>query len=168
MFAMVMLVVVINIGGLLLWMLVFLVELIIDVVDKIYSIKIWTIENFLVAFFFYLKKAFDTVDHNILLSKLYHYGIRGLVYDWFSSYLSSRFHTTAISNNISNKEKCLCGVPQGSVLGPLLFLLYINDICVSSSKFSFYLFADDTSILYSHKNIRLEQIVNSELQNVCQ
>jgi hypothetical protein len=73
-----------------------------------------------------------------------------------------------MSNIDSNEERCLYGVPEGSVLGPLLFLLYINDICVSKEKLNFYQFADDTSILYSHRNIHtLEQVVNDELQNVC-
>ena len=129
---------------------------IIDIVDKIY--KNLSNNEFTFAIFIDLNKAFDTVDHNILLIKLYH-GIRGLMYDWFASYLSSRFQTSAIS---SIEEKRSCCVPQGSVLGPLLFLLHINYICVSSSKFNFYLFANDTSIIYSQKNIRvLEQVVNS-------
>jgi hypothetical protein len=115
-----------------------------------------------------LKKAFDTIYHKILLSKLYYYGIRGTVYDWFSSYLNGRTQVTTMSNIDSNEERCLYGVPEGSVLGPLLFLLYINDICVSKEKLNFYQFADDTSILYSHRNIHtLEQVVNDELQNVC-
>ena len=96
-----------------------------------------------------LKKAFDTVDHSILLQKLEHYGIRGLLNNWFSSYLTDRYQTQV--GSVSKKERCLCGVPQGSVLGPLLFLLYINDIYNSSKKLSFHLFADDTNLLYADK-----------------
>lgn len=72
-----------------------------------------------------LQKAFDTVNHKILLRKLDHYGIRGIANDWFSSYLSHRTQTTQINSKISSKEQILCGVPQGSVLGPWLFLIYI-------------------------------------------
>ena len=94
-----------------------------------------------------LKKAFDTVDHSVLLQKLYHYGVRGIVNDWFCSYLSNRIQSTQIGPDISNKQPMFCGVPQGSVLGPLLFLLYVNDIYRSSAKLAFYLFADDTNLL---------------------
>ena len=112
------------------------------------------------------KKTFDTVNHSAK-EALYHYGRKGIVHDWLASYLSDRFQTTEIGDYISNNENCLLGVPQESVLGSLLFLLYVNNISSSSTKFNFYLFADDTSILYSDKNIhKLEQIVNSELKNV--
>ena len=96
-----------------------------------------------------LKKAFDTVNHSILLAKLENYGIRGLINIWFKSYLTDRRQSIEIDNHISKEEKTLCGAPQGSVLGPLLFLLYINDIQKCSSEFTFYLFADDTSIIYA-------------------
>ena len=106
------------------------------------------------------EKAFDTVDHYILLKKLAFYGIRGIVNDWFQSYLTYRKQTT-------NSETTLYGVPQGSVLAPPLFLLYVNDIANSSKCLSFYLFADDTSIIYANKNLHnLEQAVNSELSDV--
>ena len=86
-----------------------------------------------------LKKAFDTVDHDILLDKLYRYGIRGIILDWFSSYLKGRSQVTQIGEHVSPKELNPCGVPQGSVLGPLLFLNYINDIYKSSDKQFFFL-----------------------------
>ena len=114
-----------------------------------------------------LRKAFDTVNHSILLRKLQHYGIRGIVKDWFSSYLLNRIQTTQIGNDISEKNRLLTGVPQGSVLGPLLFLIYINDIYNSSDKLQFYLHADDTNLLYADKSLRsLESIVNGELANI--
>ena len=114
-----------------------------------------------------LQKAFDSVDHEILLRKLHHYGIRGIVNDWFASYLIGRYQTTQIGLYISDKENTLCGVPQGSVLGPLLFLVYVNDMHYASSKLMFYLFADDTNLLYAHKDLKmLESVVNAELLNV--
>ena len=111
-----------------------------------------------------LKKAFDTVYHEILLNKLNHYGFRGIIIDWFSSYLNNRTQTTQVGQHISDKAIITCCVPQGSVLGPLLFLLYVNDIPKCSNKLWFYLFADDTNILYADKNVKaLEATINIEL-----
>ena len=112
-------------------------------------------------------KAFDTVNHNILLSKLYHYGIRGTPLQLIKSYLTDREQCVQVNNAISDFNKITHGVPQGSILGPLFFLLYINDIALSSPMLSFYLFADDTTIFLSDKNVKnLEEILNRELVNV--
>ena len=101
-----------------------------------------------------LKKAFDTVDHSVLLNKLYHYGIRGIINDWFSSYLSGRTQAIEVNSCISRKQMVPYGVSQGSVLGALLFLIYINDIFNSYKKFDFYLFADGTNMLFADKNLK--------------
>ena len=114
-----------------------------------------------------LQKAFDTVNHQILLSKLEHYGIRGTALAWFSSYLCNRSQYVSVNGHNSNCLDITCGVPQGSVLGPLLFLMYINDLPNSSTKLTFYLFADDTNIYYeSHCLYKLQKVVNKELKLV--
>ena len=114
-----------------------------------------------------LPKAFDTVNHEILLTKLEHYGIRGTVLDWFKSYLSDRIQYVSVNGSNSSYLSITCGVPQGSVLGPLLFLIYINDLPLSSSKLTFYLFADDTNIYCESDNLyQLQRTVNKELRKV--
>ena len=102
-----------------------------------------------------LSKAFDTLNHEILLYKLNYYGIRGITLSWFKSYLSHRSQFVVCNNCSSPKLPITCGVPQGSILGPLLFLIYINDIINSSSKLSYILFADDTNIFLSHENLNI-------------
>ena len=112
-------------------------------------------------------KAFDTVNHEILLAKLNHYGIQGTSNNLFKTYLSNRTQQTEINGVLSDKGIIKHGVPQGSVLGPLLFLLYINDISKSSDLLKFFLFADDTTVFYSDQtNESTEALLNRELSKV--
>ena len=116
-----------------------------------------------------LKKAFDAVNHAILLTKLNHYGITGVVHDWFKSYLSQREQFVNVNGHNSLSLPVTCGVPQGSILGPLLFLLYENDLPNTSSLLTFHLFADDTNLYFSSKNLsHLEAILNHELKSVAE
>ena len=94
-----------------------------------------------------LQKAFDTVPHDVLLHKLNHYGVRGIANKWFESYLSDRKQTVSINGIISDVKSIKIGVPQGSVLGPLLFLIYINDLNNSIRFSTTRHFADDTWLL---------------------
>ena len=110
-----------------------------------------------------LSKAFDTIDHKILLCKLKHYGFRGVVVEWFKNYLSNRTQYVSYNNCKSSLRDIVCGVPQGSTLGPLLFILNVNDITFTYNVLDFILFADDTTILYSHKDINSQvKAVNEE------
>ena len=110
-----------------------------------------------------LAKAFDTVNHSILLTKLEHYGVRGNALSLLTSYLKNRTQFTQINHHASAKRNIVCGVPLGSVLGPLLFLVYVNDIC-NTSDFNVRLFADDTLLFMSSKEAHtLEYNVNLEI-----
>ncbi|KXJ05275.1 RNA-directed DNA polymerase from mobile element jockey [Exaiptasia diaphana] len=114
-----------------------------------------------------LAKAFETVNHKILLKKLELYGIRGLPLKWFQSYFDNRQQYVDLGNVESHPQKVKCGIPQGSGLGPLLFLIYINDLPNCSDKLKFKIFADDTNLFASAKDLKtLESTMNYELAKV--
>lgn len=116
------------------------------------------------AVFCDLSKAFDCVDRRILLSKLEHYGFRGMALSWFSSYLSDRSQRVVVSGKHSRYMNIGRGVPQGSVLGPILFLLYINDLNFIRTQGDIVQFADDTTILWHHQDpVQLRAIMSREL-----
>ena len=112
-----------------------------------------------------LQKAFDTVDHSVLLEKLKYYGIRGIENNWFKSYLSNRNQFVFVSGEKSDIKIIKHGVPQGSVLGPLLFILYINDLKSAIRNCNTFLFADDTCLLNSNTKLKtIEKNLNYDLK----
>ena len=118
-------------------------------------------------YFVDLQKAFDTVDPSILLSKLCHYGICVLTKKWFESYLANRKQFISVDGFASSTSSITFGVLQGSVLGPLLFLLYINDLNVPIKHCKVYHFADDTNLLIINKSLkRLNKLLNIDLKNL--
>ena len=119
------------------------------------------------ALFLDLKKAFDTVDHEILVRKLQVYGIDGIELEWFRSYLRAHQQGCSLIGHKSSLLQITCGIPQGSCLGPLLFILYLNDYesCLKFSKANLY--ADDTEVSFSSSNPSdLMQNFQAELKNI--
>ena len=126
-----------------------------------------------IAIFLDLSKAFDTIDHDILLHKLRYYGISGTSLEWFKSYLSNRRQFVQFKNSTSSQSMLTTGVPQGSILGPLLFIIYMNDIAQVTDKFHFTIYADDTTLIapmcsFSYNSTKdyhtISQNINKELQ----
>ena len=136
-----------------------------EVTEQIYANL--NINNYGLGIYLDFQKAFDTVNHDILLHKLNHYGIRGNVLNWFKSYLTDRKQFTFVNGTNSMVSEINCGVPQGSVLGPLLFLVYVNDIQHAFINATPKLFADDINLFLFHEDLKtLFSLANSELESL--
>ena len=136
-----------------------------DFIDKVANA--FELNEFLIGVFLDLSKAFDCIDHNILINKLCFYGIRGIPLLLIKSYLSNRKQYVSLGNYYSDHSTILTGVPQGSNLGPLLFLLYINDLPSVSNILSSILFADDTTLFLSGKDpVEVNILLNSEIVKI--
>ena len=110
-----------------------------------------------------LQKAFDTLDHGVLIEKMKYFGFRASVIKWFESYFSNRTFLAFIDNVFSEAGTLKYGVPQGSILGSLLFLIYVNDLIKSLSDAGSYLYADDTCSFYQYDDVkRIENVLNKE------
>jgi hypothetical protein len=113
-------------------------------------------------------KAFDMVDHAILLCKLKSFGLDNNSLNWFESYLTNRQQKTSINNTLSSSLPVSVGVPQGSILGPLLFIIYINDMPNIVKHCKIILYADDTLLYYSSNLVKdIELCVNEDLHSIC-
>ena len=115
-----------------------------------------------------LQKAFDTIDHKVLLGKLVYLGFSESAISWFKSYLSNRSFIVNVENEYSDPGDLNCGVPQGSILGPLLFLLYVNDM-PQAIESDLMLYADDSVLLFTHKNVDvINEQLNSDFNSLCE
>ncbi|KAB0801606.1 hypothetical protein PPYR_03792 [Photinus pyralis] len=123
--------------------------------------------RYTIAVFIDFVKAFDTIDHALLLKKLEACGIIGKELKWIKSYLENRCHIVKVCNEHSEPKPCDFGVPQGRILGPIFFLIYVNDLPKVIEKCVLYMFADDAVLLYAHSNIQVCQaVIQSEFNNV--
>ena len=114
-----------------------------------------------------LQKPFDTVNHDILFKKLRMFGFSDHTIKWFQSYLSNRKFMVNLENSFSEVSSISCGMPQGSVLGPLLFLIYVNNMSMAV-KCNFLLYADDTYLVFQSKNVKdIEKQLNEDFANIC-
>ena len=114
-----------------------------------------------------LQKAFDTINHAVLLEKLRCIHFSESVIAWFRSYLSNRSFRVIVNNKLSNSGNLRCGVPQGSILGPLLFLLYVNDM-KQAVDCTLLLYADDSCLLFRHKDVKeIERVLNINFSKLC-
>ena len=138
--------------------------LMLDLFDGIYSAKSKSLKPGIL--FLDIKKAFDTVNHNILLKKLENYGIGGYVLRWLKSFLTNRWQQTKIGSLLSNHAMIKCGVPQGSILGPILFSIFINDFTRACKNSTPFLFADDGALYFNHIVRSCYSNVKDEMKNI--
>ena len=122
--------------------------------------------DYTIGIFIDLSKAFDTVDHHLLLQKLELYGIKNNNLKWFQSYLSDRKQFIKFNNESTNLEIIQCGIPQGSILGPFLFLKFVNDLKKNTKFLDPIMFADDTNLFYSNKDINTLFKIANELNEI--
>ena len=121
-------------------------------------------KEYTLAAFIDLKKAFDTINHSILLRKLPYFGISNQIVDWIRNYLTNRRQKCTVNGSTSRELTITCGVPQGSILGPLLFVMYVNDVCTNLLHTKATLYADDTVIFMRHKDEGLAHLwISSDL-----
>ena len=115
----------------------------------------------------YLSKSFDTIGHSVILQKLSTYGVKDKELEWFNSYLFNRKNYVCVDRNISSSEQVYCGVPQGSILGPLLFIIFINDLSNYIERASVIIYADDTVLYVSHESKeKTENDLNQDMPNL--